>query len=49
LNSNKALVVYGTRWGGTTTSAEKIGDILKEEGFVVDINDAKKSELDVDP
>jgi menaquinone-dependent protoporphyrinogen oxidase len=38
----KALVIYGTRWGGTIPIAEKIGEILKEEGFAVDVIDAKK-------
>lgn len=37
----KALVIYGTRWGGTIGVAEKIGDTLKKEGYVVDILDAK--------
>jgi menaquinone-dependent protoporphyrinogen oxidase len=37
----RALVVYGTRWGGTVKVAEKIGDALAAEGFSVDIVDAK--------
>ena len=39
----KALVIYGTRWGGTTGIAEKIGDTLKKEGYIVDVLDAKLS------
>ena len=39
----KALIVYGTRWGGTVKVAEKIGEILKEEGCSVDIFDARKA------
>ena len=39
----KALVIYGTRWGGTTGIAEKIGDTLKKEGYLVDVLDAKLS------
>jgi menaquinone-dependent protoporphyrinogen oxidase len=38
----KALVVYGSRWGGTVAVAKKIGQTLIEEGFKVDVVDAKK-------
>ncbi len=38
----KALVIYGTRWGGTVRIAESIGRVLKKEGYDVDIIDAKK-------
>lgn len=38
----KALVVYGTRWGGTVGVAEKIGDSLRKAGYTVDVVDAKK-------
>ena len=44
----RALIVYGTRWGGTVKIAEKIGETLKEEGYSVDIFDAKKPHR-VDP
>jgi len=44
----RALIVYGTRWGGTIKVAEKIGEILRGEGYLVDIFDAKKSPQ-VDP
>jgi menaquinone-dependent protoporphyrinogen IX oxidase len=39
----KALVIYGTRWGGTTGIAEKIGNTLEKEGYTVDVLDAKQS------
>jgi menaquinone-dependent protoporphyrinogen IX oxidase len=38
----KALIVYGTRWGGTTAIAEKISEILTQEGFNVEIANAKR-------
>ena len=45
----KALVVYGTRWGGTTDIAETIGETLNHCGYVVDVVDAKKSQPEIDP
>jgi len=45
----KALVVYGTRWGGTVGVAEKIGDSLREANYTVDVVDAKKKPPRVDP
>ena len=44
----KALVVYGTRWGGTAGVAEKIGDSLGEANYKVDIVDAKKNQPTAD-
>jgi menaquinone-dependent protoporphyrinogen IX oxidase len=44
----KALVIYGTRWGGTVNVAQKIGDALKTEGCLVDVVDAKQSSQNVD-
>jgi menaquinone-dependent protoporphyrinogen IX oxidase len=44
----KALVIYGTRWGGTVNVAQKIGDALKTEGCLVDVVDAKQSPQNVD-
>ena len=38
----KAIVIYGTRWGGTVTIAEKIGRTLKDEGCSVDVVDAQQ-------
>ncbi len=37
----KALVVYGTRWGGTAGVAERIGDTLRREDYTVEVVDAK--------
>ena len=45
----KALVVYGTRWGGTVGVAEKIGESLREANYTVDVVDAKKNQPTVDP
>jgi len=39
----KAIVVYGTRWGGTVGVAEKIRDSLKDANYKVDVVDAKKN------
>ncbi|MCL5877462.1 MAG: flavodoxin domain-containing protein [Candidatus Bathyarchaeota archaeon] len=39
----KALVVYGSRWGGTVDVAQTIAKALTQEGFSVDVVDAKKS------
>ena len=44
----KALVVYGTRWGGTVSVAEKIGEALKEAGSEVAVVDAKANVPNVD-
>ena len=44
----KALVIYGTRWGGTVGVAEKIGDSLREANYTVDVVDAKKKPPAVD-
>lgn len=43
----KALLVYGTRWGGTVDVVQTIIKALSEEGFTVDIVDAKKSPNDI--
>jgi menaquinone-dependent protoporphyrinogen oxidase len=45
----KALVVYGTRWGGTVGVAEKIGESLREANYKVDVVDAKKNNPTIDP
>jgi hypothetical protein len=44
----KALVVYGTRWGGTVGVAEKIGDSLREADYTVDVVDARRNPSKVD-
>jgi menaquinone-dependent protoporphyrinogen oxidase len=46
---NKALVVYGTHYGGTRGVAEEIGRTLSGEGFDVDVVDAKKGAPPVEP
>jgi menaquinone-dependent protoporphyrinogen oxidase len=43
----KALVLYGSRWGGTVAVAQKIGQTLTMEGYKVDIADAKKAPKDI--
>jgi len=45
----KALVVYGSRWGGTLGVAEKIGASLREANYTVDVVDAKKNQSTVGP
>jgi len=44
----KALVIYGSRWGGTVSVAEKIGEVLRKEGYSVDVINAKKSPKPLD-
>ena len=44
----KVLVVYGTRWGGTVNIAEKIGQTIKDQGYNVDVVNAKKRPPNVD-
>jgi menaquinone-dependent protoporphyrinogen oxidase len=39
----KALVVYGTRWGGSEGIAKKIGAVLRQYGITVDILNAKNA------
>lgn len=39
----RALVLYGSRWGGTVGVAQRIGQTLSEEGLIVDVVDAKNS------
>ncbi len=38
-----ALVVYGTRWGGTVAIAERISYVLKKDGYVTAIADVKNN------
>jgi menaquinone-dependent protoporphyrinogen oxidase len=38
----KALVLYGSRWGGTVVVAQRIGQTLREEGLTVDVMNAQK-------
>jgi menaquinone-dependent protoporphyrinogen oxidase len=41
--------MYGTRWGGTVGVAEKISETLREEGYAVDVVDAKMNPPGIDP
>jgi len=43
----KALVVYGTRWGGTAGVAEKIGEAIGKVDFLVDVYEAKNKLPDI--
>ncbi len=45
----KALVIYGTRWGGTIAVAKKISETLKAEGYSTEVFDAKKSPKNIKP
>jgi menaquinone-dependent protoporphyrinogen IX oxidase len=47
--NKKALVVYGTHYGGTRGVAEEIGRTLSGEGFDVDVVDVKKGAPPVEP
>jgi menaquinone-dependent protoporphyrinogen oxidase len=38
-----ALVIYGSRWGGTVEVAKKIGQALTKEGCTVEVLNAKKN------
>jgi menaquinone-dependent protoporphyrinogen oxidase len=41
----KTLIVYATRYGATTGTAEEIAKILREEGFDVKVVNAKKEKI----
>lgn len=41
----KALIVYGTRYGATTGTAEEMSKVLGGEGFDVRVVDAKKEKI----
>jgi menaquinone-dependent protoporphyrinogen oxidase len=41
----KALIVYGTRYGATASTSEEIAKILREEGFEVQVVNAKKEKV----
>ncbi|MGD6809806.1 MAG: flavodoxin domain-containing protein [Candidatus Bathyarchaeia archaeon] len=46
----KTLIVYGTRYGATTTTSEEIGKILQTEGFEVKAVNAKQEKIkDITP
>lgn len=41
----KALVVYGTRYGATADTSEVIAEVLRQEGFEVQVSDAKRDKI----
>lgn len=41
----KALIVYGTRYGATTSTSEEIANVLRKEGFEVRVVNAKKEKI----
>lgn len=42
----KALIVYGTRYEATAGTSEEIANVLREEGFVARVLNAKKEKID---
>ena len=42
---NKALIVYGTRYGTTAETSQVIAETLRQEGFEVEIVDASEHDL----
>ena len=42
---NKALIVYGTRYGATSTTSEDIAVVLRQKGFDVKVVNAKKDKV----
>jgi menaquinone-dependent protoporphyrinogen IX oxidase len=45
----KALVVYGTRWGGTVKVAQEIAETLTQHGYDVTVIDAKQAPPSIEP
>jgi menaquinone-dependent protoporphyrinogen IX oxidase len=43
--ANKALIVYGTRFGATAGTSEEIANVLRNEGLDVRVVDAKKAKV----
>ena len=41
----KALIVYGTRYGATASTSEEIAEILRKEGFDVQVVNAKNDKV----
>jgi menaquinone-dependent protoporphyrinogen oxidase len=41
----KTLIVYGTRYGATTGTAEEIANVLRTEGFEVKVVNAKEEKI----
>jgi menaquinone-dependent protoporphyrinogen oxidase len=45
----KALIVYGTRYGAAASTSEDIAEVLRKEGFDVEVVNAKKDKVkDID-
>lgn len=42
---NKALVIYGTRYGAAASTAQEIAAVLQREGLAVQIADAKQEKI----
>ena len=41
----KTLIIYGTRYGATAGTSEKISEILHDEGFEVKVVNAKEEKI----
>ena len=41
----KALIIYGTRYGGTASTSEDIAETLRQKGFDVDVVNTKKDKV----
>jgi len=41
----KALIVYGTRYGATASTSEEIAEVLRKDGFDVQIVNAKEEKV----
>ena len=49
-NDMRTLIIYGTRYGATTTTAEEIAKVLQGEGFDVKVVNAKEEKIkDISP
>jgi len=42
---NKALIVYGTRYGAAASTSEAIAEVIRQEGFDVRVVNAKKDKV----
>ena len=41
----KTLIIYGTRYGATAGTSEEVARVLREEGFNVEVANAKKEKI----
>jgi len=48
LKDLNALVIYGTRWGGTAKVAQTIGKAIQDQGNTVEVLDVKKAPQTID-